>query len=146
MLNLVNASKTKNSFNLNKLVTYQIFDQTMHVFTTVSTFLLKQYCYWAGFKRKEKGNKPIVFWASYYGENAFYGCRILCWFNVWQGIALLSPAFERNTFITYPYECPFITGSSLASSTWRFQTSYNSCLHNTDNSVQSVMQYVGSLV
>ena len=142
MLNLINASKTKNSFTLTKLVTKQIFDLTMHVFTTVSTFLLKQYCYWAGFKRKEKGNKPIVFWASYYGENAFYGCRILCWFNVWQGIALLSRAFERNLFITYPCERPFITESSLGSMK-RSQTSYNSYLHNTDN---SVMQYVGSLV
>ena len=62
--------------------------------------------------------------------------------NVWQGIALLSPAFERNLIITYPCARPFITESSLGSMK-RFQTSYNSYLHSTDI---SVMQYVGSLV
>ena len=45
----------------------------------------------------------------------FPSCRILCWFTVWQGIALLSPDFERNTFLTSPCERPFITDSSLGS-------------------------------
>ena len=45
----------------------------------------------------------------------FPSCRILCWFTVWQGIALLSPDFERNTFLTSPFERPFITDSSLGS-------------------------------
>ena len=100
MLNLINASKTKNSFILTNFLTKQIFDLIMHVFTTVSTFLLKQYCYWAGFKRTEKGNKPIVFWASYYGENAFFGCRILCWFKLLAGnrasIASFCKKFNHN--------------------------------------------------
>ena len=34
--------------------------------------------------------------ASYHTENAFASRRILCWFTVWQGIALLSPADVLN--------------------------------------------------
>ena len=48
--------------------------------------------------------------------------------------SISSSCFERNTFITCSYEPPFIRDSSLGSMQ-RFQTSYNSHLHNTDNSL-----------
>ena len=45
----------------------------------------------AGFNVKIKEYRSYSV-TSYQGENAFASCRILCWFTVWQGIALLSPA------------------------------------------------------
>ena len=45
----------------------------------------------AGFNVKIKEYQSYSV-TSYQRENAFASCRMLCWFTVWQGIALLSPA------------------------------------------------------
>ena len=52
-------------------------------------------------------------WSTTLQQKNFAGCRILAWSTVRQEIALLSPVFERITFITSTYGRPFIMDSFL---------------------------------
>ena len=53
----------------------------------------------AGFNEKIKEYQSYSV-TSYHRENAFASCRILCWFTVWQGIALLSPAHDLKEILS----------------------------------------------
>ena len=109
LMNLINASKMKRLY-LSALGTKHISDWSGYIFFHKSIDIFAQAIF--NIRIKEQSDR---IWSTALQQKNFAGCRILGWSTVRQEIALLSPVFERITFITSTYGRPFIMNSFFSS-------------------------------
>ena len=107
LMNLKNASKMKRLY-LSALGTKHTSDWSSCIFFHKSIDIFAQGIF--NIRITEQSDR---IWSTTLQQKNFAGCRILAWSTVRQEIALLSPVFERITFITSTYGRPFIMDSFL---------------------------------